>query len=202
MTNHRFAIKAHWILCKYSNIRLWLVCEMRTASFHKIQRLSVALFGPPRASWASGERRDGGNSNEREWVHCCKPVSTKRLQSISENCGLLPEGRSGGSKIYKISAQRARRYNRPRMNTETLNISAYQCNQWEYMSHGRARMDTETLNISEYQCNQWEYMSHGRHGWTRKRGMSEKTDIRLNNKKRKLWKQMNLLNHCSKRSNL
>ena len=32
-------------------------------------------------------------------------------------------------------------------------------------SHGRARMDTETRNISVYQCYQWEYMSHESHRW-------------------------------------
>ena len=46
------------------------------------------------------------------------------------------------------------------MDTNTRDISAYQCNQWAIMSHGCAQMDTNTRNISAYQCNQWAIMSH------------------------------------------
>ena len=43
-----------------------------------------------------------------------------------------------------------------RIDTNTRNISAYQCNQWAIMSHRPAQMDTDTWNISVDQCNQWE----------------------------------------------
>ena len=43
-----------------------------------------------------------------------------------------------------------------RIDTNTQNISAYQCNQWAIMSHRPAQMDTDTRDISVDQCNQWE----------------------------------------------
>ena len=111
MTNHRFATKAHWILCKYSNIRLWLVCEMRIDAFVKIA--GERCLRGPRKFLIFGDRRNCSNLNEQsEFIVACMFRRSVR-QLISENQVLLPRGRSGGSKIYKISARRARRYISP-----------------------------------------------------------------------------------------
>ena len=56
-----------------------------------------------------------------------------------------------GSVVKTITAERClsagddTNHRRARISTEPRNISVYQCNQWELMSHGRARMDTETM---------------------------------------------------------